>query len=216
MRETNLIDSVQVEVFLRTLAQFGRDAETAIGVMVWFVDDPRMCRQDVPSDVSLLGQDGIRDPGLGSGPVRYEEIETVILSCERDSKAMAFTGTQATCLEMMRALASRLPKDKSIEVLEDRITWRRSPVGESPAERSPSKYAHVVRVDAQNCRVVISRIDEAMNELQLTSFDMPGSVEDASRAANSWHQAFFALAHGIGETILLDSPDAKLLYGDYL
>jgi hypothetical protein len=216
MRERNVIGSVKVEVFLRTLAQFGREAGTAIRVMVWFVGDPRMYRQEVPLDDSLLGQDSIRDPGLGSGPVRYEEIETIVLSCESDSKAIAFSGKPATCLEMMAVLAARLPKDKSIEVLEGRITWRRSPVGESPAERSPTKYAHVVRVDVQNCRIVISRIDEAMNELQLTSFEMPDSVEDESRATNNWHQAFFALAHGIGETILLDSPDAKRLYGDSL
>lgn len=209
-----MIGSVQVEVFLRTLAQFGRDAETSIRAMVWFVGDPRMYRQDVPLDDSLFGQDGISDPGLGSGPVRYEEIETVILSCERDSKALAFTGTLATCLEMMEALASRLPNDRSIEVLEDRITWRRSPVGESVAERSPTRYAHVVRVDAENCRVIISRIDDEMNELPVTSFDMPGAVEGGTRASNSWHQAIFALAHGIGETILLDSPDAKRLYGN--
>ncbi|WP_250628451.1 hypothetical protein [Pinirhizobacter soli] len=211
-----MIGSVQVDAFLRALVKFGQDEGITIRAMVWFVGDPRMYRQDIPLDLSLLGPDGMGDPGLGSGPVRYEDIETIVLSCETNTKAMAFPSGSPRCQEAMAALASRLPADKSIEVQDDRITWRRSPAGESIAERAPTKYAHVVRVDAKSCRVIISRIDDEMNEFPLTSFDMPGPVEDASRAANIWHQAFFALAHGIGETILFDSPEAKQLYGDSL
>lgn len=211
-----MIGSIQVDAFLRALVKFGQDEGTTIRAMVWFVGDPRMYRQDIPLNLSLFGPEGIGDPGLGSGPVRYEDIETIVLSCETNTKAIAFPSGAPRCVEVMAALASRLPADKSIEVQHDRITWRRSPAGESLAERAPTKYAHVVRVDAKNFRVIISRIDDEKKESPLASFDMPGPIEDASRAANSWHQAFFALAHGIGETILFDSPEAKQLYGDSL
>lgn len=69
------MDSKTIQLFVQALVEADSASGSSLVVSVKYRGDDSVYEEWAPNRSEIIGEDGLQDPGFGSGPVTYSEIE---------------------------------------------------------------------------------------------------------------------------------------------
>jgi hypothetical protein len=112
------MSATNLEVFLRALSRISAESRTDLDLSVKYQAQSDVYWAWLPPLGEYFTSDGIRDPGLGSGPINFRDIEYLVLHPSHRRKAA--TSAYSNAFALVRAEASKfgasIAEDGSIVV----------------------------------------------------------------------------------------------------